>query len=289
MLQTLVYGILNGLLYSIIALGIALVFGVMRYLNLAHGSLIILGAYGSLVLFRLGIDPFISIPIMMIILFLVGTVLFKFFFSRIIGFSEGNRVKNSLLISFGLLLVIDNLATLIWTGNERSITPFYSGVTFEVFGLRLPIIGLAGGLLVLIIIFMLHLFLSRTYFGKSVMAVSQDHEAASLMGIDINRTFSISFAISVSLASIPSVLIGLQAFSPTAGIQWFNKGVVVVMLAGLGNIYGVFPAGLSLGILEAISVFFFGAPYREVTGLVIFVLVLILFPYGGLFGRKEEW
>lgn len=289
MLQTLVYGILNGLLYSIIALGIALVFGVMRYLNLAHGSLIILGAYGSLVLFRLGIDPFISIPIMMIILFLVGTVLFKFFFSRIIGFSEGNRVKNSLLISFGLLLVIDNLATLIWTGNERSITPFYSGVTFEVFGLRLPIIGLAGGLLVLIIIFMLHLFLSRTYFGKSVMAVSQDHEAASLMGIDINRTFSISFAISVSLASIPSVLIGLQAFSPTAGIQWFNKGVVVVMLAGLGNIYGVFPAGLSLGILEAISVFFFGAPYREVTGLVIFVLVLILFPYGGLLGRKEEW
>ena len=285
--QTLIYGILNGALYGIIALGIALVFGVMRYLNIAHGSLIILGAYGSLILFRLGIDPFVSIPMVMIILFLVGTILFKAFFTRFIGFSEGNKIKNSLLIAFGLMLVIDNLATLIWTGNQRSITPSYSGITFEVFGLRLPVIGLAGGLLALVLIFILHLFFSLTYFGKSVRAVSQDYEAASLMGIDINLTYLISFAISVSLASIPSVLIGLQAFSPTAGIQWFNKGIIVVMLAGLGNIYGVFPAGLFLGILEATSVFFFGAPYREVTGLAVFVLVLILFPQG-LFGRKGE-
>jgi len=283
--QTLIYGILNGALYGIIALGIALVFGVMRYLNIAHGSLIILGAYGSLILFRLGIDPFASIPVLMIILFLIGTILFKSFFSHFIGFSEGNKIKNSLLIAFGLMLVIDNLATLIWTGDERCITPSYSGISFEVFNVRIPVIGLAGGLLALILIFILHLFFTLTYFGKSVRAVSQDHEAASLMGVDINLTYLISFAISVSLASIPSVLIGLQAFSPTVGIRWFNKGVIVVMLAGLGNIYGVFTAGLFLGILEAISVYFFGAPYREVTGLAVFVLVLILFPQG-LFGRK---
>jgi branched-chain amino acid transport system permease protein len=287
MLQTLVYGVFNGMLYSIIALGIALVFGVMRYLNIAHGSLIIFGAYGSLLLFRMGIDPFVSIPITMIALLLLGVLLFKAFFGRLVRFSEGNRIKNSLLISFGLMLVLDNLATIMWTGNERSITPGYSGLTVEVFGLYFPITALVGGLLVLVVIFSLHFFFSRTAFGRCVMAVSQDYEAASLMGINVNRTFLISFGISVSLASIPAVLIGLQAFSPTAGIQWFNKGIVVVMLAGLGNIYGVFPAGVFLGILEAISVFFFGAPYREVTGLAVFVLVLILFPRGGLFGRKE--
>jgi branched-chain amino acid transport system permease protein len=286
--QTLAFGILNGALYGIIALGIALVFGVMKYLNVAHGSLIIIGAYGSLILFRLGIDPFLSIPFILLFLFLGGAILYKAFFTYIIGFPEGDKIKNSLLISFGLILVIDNLATLIWTGDERSITPSYSGITFEMFGLRLPLIGLSGGLLAVVLISILHLFLSKTYFGKSVRAVSQDHEAASLMGINVNRTFLMSFAISVSLASIPAVLIGLQSFSPTAGLQWFNKGIIVMMLSGIGNIYGVFPAGLFLGIIEALSVFFFGALYRDVTGLVVFVLLLILVPQGLFRKRGEE-
>jgi branched-chain amino acid transport system permease protein len=285
--QTLVFGILNGALYGIIALGIALVFGVMKYLNVAHGSLIIVGAYGSLILFRLGVDPFVSIPFVLLFLFVGGAILFKAFFTRIISFPEADKIKNSLLISFGLVLVLDNLATVIWTGDERSITPSYSGITFQAFGLRFPLIGLSGGVLAIVLIFLLHLFLSRTFFGKSVRAVSQDHEAASLMGIEINRTFLLSFAISVGLASIPSVLIALQSFSPTAGIQWFNKGIIVMMLAGIGNIYGVFPAGLFLGIIEALSVFLFGALYRDVTGLVVFVLLLILVPQG-LFGKRGE-
>jgi len=285
--QTLVFGILNGALYGIIALGIALVFGVMKYLNVAHGSLIIVGAYGSLILFRLGVDPFASIPIILVLLSLGGALLFKAFFTRIIGFPEGDKIKNSLLISFGLVLVLDNLATLIWTGDERSITPSYSGITIQLFGLRIPLIGLSGGILALVLISVLHLFLSRTYFGKAIRAVSQDHEAASLMGIGIQRTFLVSFAISVGLASIPAALIGLQSFSPTAGIQWFNKGIIVMMLSGIGNIYGVFPAGLFLGIIESLSVFLFGALYRDVTGLVVFVLILILFPQG-LFRKGRE-
>jgi branched-chain amino acid transport system permease protein len=285
--QTLVFGILNGALYGIIALGIALVFGVMKYLNVAHGSLIIMGAYGSLILFRLGVDPFVTIPFVLLFLLLGGAILFKAFFTRIIGFPEAEKIKNSLLISFGLVLVLDNLATLIWTGDERSITPSYSGLTFQAFGLRFPLIGLSGALLAIALIFLLHLFLSRTFFGKSVRAVSQDHEAAGLMGINVHRTFLLSFAISVSLAGIPSVLIALQSFSPTAGIQWFNKGIIVMMLAGIGNIYGVFPAGLFLGMIEALSVFLFGALYRDVTGLVVFVLLLILVPRG-LFGKKGE-
>ena len=219
--------------------------------------------------------------------FLCRRLLFKATFSRLIAFPEGAKIKNSLLISFGLMLLIDNLATLLWTGDERSITPAYSGFTFGLFGLRIPLIGLVGGLFALLLIYLLHLFLSRTYFGKSIIAVSQDPEAASLMGVNVNRTFLISFAICVALASLPAVLIGLKSFSPTAGIQWFNKGIVVVMLSGIGNIYGVFPAGLFLGIMEAISVFFFGAPYREVTGLVVFVLIMILFPKG-LFGRAQS-
>jgi branched-chain amino acid transport system permease protein len=288
MLQTLVYGILNGLLYSVIALGISLVFGVMRYLNIAHGSLIILGSYGSLYLFRFGLDPFVSVPLLMVLLFFAGIVLFKLLYSSFVSLVEGLRIQKSLLVSFGLMLVIDNGATMIWTSDEKSITPFYSGKSFELFsGCHVPLIGLAGGVLAILVILALHLFFSRTYFGKSVIAVSQDPEAASLMGVNVKRAFLISFGLSVCLGAIPSALVGLQAFSPSAGIQWFNKGIIVVMLGGLGNIYGVFPAGLFLGVVEAVSVFFFGAPYREITGLAIFVLVLILFPRG-LFGRVPE-
>jgi branched-chain amino acid transport system permease protein len=284
--QTVIYGILNGALYGIIAIGIALVFGVMRYLNLAQGSLIILGAYGTLFLFHLGVDPFASLPAVGFALFLLGAALFKASFGRLITFPEPGRIKNSLLISFGLMLLIDSLATLLWTGDERSITPGYSGWTFGAFGFRFPFIGCVGVLSALVVIAALHVFLAKTYFGKSITAVSQDHEAASLMGVNVSFTCLVSFAISVGLASVPAVLIGLKSFSPTVGILWFNKGIVVVMLSGIGNIYGVFPAGLFLGIMEAISVYFFGAPYREVTGLVVFVLVMILFPKG-LFKRQE--
>ena len=285
--QTLVFGVLNGALYGMIALGIALVFGIMKYLNVAHGSLIILGAYGSLFLFKCGIDPFATIPIVLVALFFCGVLLFVTLFKRLVEFPEATKIKNSLLIAFGLMLVLDNLINFLWTGDERSITPSYSGITFQISGLRFPIIGLSGAFLALFLISVLHLFLSRTYFGKAVRAVSQDHEAASLMGISVSRTLLISFAISVGLAAIPSVLIGLQSFSPTAGIQWFNKGIIVVMLSGIGNIYGVFPAGLFLGVIEALSVFVFGAAYREVTGLVVFVLILILFPRG-MMGRGSE-
>lgn len=284
--QILVYGLLNGALYGIIALGIALVFGIMRYLNLAQGSFIVLGAYGSFFLFRAGLDPFLSIPIVAGALFLGGILVFKTLFSRLTMFSEPAKIKTSLLISFGLMLLLDNMSTIVWTGDERSITPSYSGVTFGAAGLRFPLLGLIGVLCAGVLIFALHLFLTRTYFGKSIIAVSQDFEAASLMGINVNRTFLVSFAISVMLASVPGVLIGLKSFSPTVGIQWFNKGIIVVMLSGIGNIYGVLPCGLFLGLVEAASVYFFGVQYREVTGLVVFMLVLILFPKG-LFKRQE--
>src|SRR3989339_1399665 len=111
MLQTLAYGILNGLLYGIIALGISLVFGVMRYLNIAHGSLIILGSYGALHLFRFGLDPFISIPLLMIALFIAGLILFKLLYSNFVSLVEGVRIQKSLLVSFGLMLVLEHGTT----------------------------------------------------------------------------------------------------------------------------------------------------------------------------------
>ena len=286
--QSLIYGIVIGALYGLVAVGLSLIFGVMSYLNVAHGALLMIGAYVSFWLFSLyGVDPFLSIPLVMITLFLIGMLLYMGLFSSLARFESEVRIKNSLLISFGLLLVLDNLAILLWTADERTITTSYSGMVFEFFGLRFPYVRISGLVLAIIAIFVLHLILTKTYFGKSIRAASQDWEAATLMGIRVNRAYLMSFAISAAIAGMAGALFCLcYAVTPVIGESWSIKALIIVVLAGLGRIGGVFFAGLLLGVVESVSVFFVSASYQEVVGLVIFILVLMFRPQG-LFTRKS--
>lgn len=302
--QSLVYGILIGALYGLAAVGLGLVFGVMRFLNIAHGYLLVLGGYvtyylfsGGLVSFlgkwdfnipALHLDPFLSIPIAMLVLFGIGALLFKFVYGSLAKLPEGGRIKNSLLISFGLGLAIQNLAILSFTGDERSITTGYSGVVIDIFGLRLPVVQLAGLGIAFLLIILLNLFLTRTYFGKAVRATSQDHEIAATMGVNVNRTYLVSFAIGLALAAVAGTMLVLgYSITPGIGQQWTMKALVIIVLAGMGRISGVLYAGILLGVVEAVfaSVVPGGEPYREVVGLVLFILVLIFRPQG-LFARK---
>jgi branched-chain amino acid transport system permease protein len=285
--QIMAYGIINGCFYGLVALGLSLVFGVMNYLNVAHGALIMIGAYGAFWLFHLlKIDPFVSIAIFIPAFFLLGLALFKGLFKSLIGYSEYERIKNSLLISFGMLLILPNLAILFWTADDRAVTTSYSGKVLPLLGLRLPYTGLATVVLAIIVILALHLFLTKSYFGKSIRAVSQDHEAAGLMGINTAKTYFVSFAIGIALASVPGVLVALQGFNPDFSFELTNKALIVVILAGVGSINGILLGGLLLGAAEAGSVFFLGASYREAIGLVLFVLFLLFRPQG-LLGKRS--
>jgi branched-chain amino acid transport system permease protein len=285
--QSLIYGILVGALYGLAASGLSLAFGVMRYLNIAHGSLIMIGTYFAFSLFSLfHMDPFLSLPLVMLALFLMGMFLYKLMFSSLAKYPVGVRIDNSLLISFGLMLVLESLATIIWSPDERNITIPYSGMTFGLFGLRIPYIGLFGVALTTILILALHLFLNKTYFGKSIRAASQDWESALTVGIGIERTYFFSFAIGIALAGAAGSLLSVSyAFNPAISEGWSIKALIVVTLAGLGRIGGVFAAGLVLGIVEAVSVYFIGASYQQVVGLVLFILLLMFRPHG-LFTRK---
>jgi len=280
--QILVYGITTGALYGLAAAGLSLVFGVMKMLNVAHGSLIMLGAYAVFWLFSLAhIDPILSLPIVGLFFFLIGTILYLLMFSFTARLSEENRIKNSLLISFGLMLVFENIAILLWTADERSISSFYSGKAFDIFGVRIPFVGLGGIALSIIVILLLNLFLNKTDFGRSIKAAAEDWETASLMGVNTNLIYLVSFALGVALAGIASILCGVTyAISPNIGLEWTNKSLIILVLAGLGNIGRVFSAGLLLGVVEAISVLFVSSSYREVVGLVIFISVLALKPEG---------
>ena len=287
--QLITYGITTGALYGLAAVGLALVFGVMKMLNIAHGSLIMIGAYAIFWAFSLvNLDPLISLPLVIILLFVFGAILYWLVFSHTAKLPEGDRIKNSLLIGFGLMLLLNNLAAVLWTGDERSVSTFYSAGVFDVFGVRIPYVGIAGIVLALIVILGLNLLLNKTYFGKSIRATSEDWEASALMGVNIKRTYFISFAMGAALAGVAATLAAVNyAINPYIGVEWTNKSLIVLVLAGLGKIGAVFSAGILLGVVEAVSVMFTGPSYREVVGLVVFLLILMLKPEG-LFAKKAS-
>ncbi len=287
-LQFAIYGLINGALYGMVALGLSLAYGIMGYLNVAQGHLIILGAYGSYLLFRIWeVDPFLSIPILMILLFILGVVLYMAVYSWLLKFPVISRLKSSLLISFGLMLVFENIAILLWTADERAVTTFYSGKVLVLSGLRLPYIGLGTIALAIVVVVALHLFLTKTYFGKAIRATAQDWEASQLMGINVARTYLVSFALSILIAAPAATVISMRVISPGIGVEWTNYGLVLVILAGVGNINAILPAGLFLGLIEAISVYLVGAPYTGMAGLLVFVLVLLFKPQGLFRGRAS--
>ena len=286
LLQNTIFGVLVGGLYGLAAMGLSLVFGVLKMLNVAHGELIMLGGYVGFWLFTLWkIDPFASLVPSALALFLAGTFLYQVLFRRLIYFPEETKIKNSILIGFGLALVVQTLAILAWKADERAITTPYAGAIFPIGGVVVPLARLGALGVAFLALGGLHLFLHRTLPGKAIRATAEDVEAASLAGIPVPAVFLGAFGLGSALAGIAGTLVSMtDAISPAIGLSWTLKALIVVVLSGLGNVFGTFVAGLFLGVAESMSGFFLGNAYREVMGLVLFLLVLSLRPQG-LFTR----
>lgn len=286
-LQTLVFGLFTGGIYGVAAMGLALVFGVMKMLNIAHGELVMLGGYASFWAFSaLGMDPFISLVIVIPMLFALGLALDRTIYRHIVRLLGEEKIKNSLLVSFGLTLVLQNLAQWLFTADERAIQVSYAGEGLNILGILIPYTRLGTLFIALGVTLALSYFLHKTYPGKAILATAEDFEAAELAGINIHRVYMMTFALGAALASIAGAFVTITyGISPSIGIIWTLKALIVVVLAGTGSILGAFPAGILLGLVEAVSGAFIGSTYREVIGLVIFVLVLVLRPQG-LFARN---
>jgi branched-chain amino acid transport system permease protein len=287
LVQNAIFGLLAGGLYGLAAVGLSLVFGVLKILNVAHGELIMLGGYVGFWLFTLWrIDPFASIGVSALALFLAGLLLYQVLFNRLVYFPDEVKIKNSILIGFGLTLVMQTLAILAWKADERAITTAYAGAVFPIGGVVVPLARLGALGVSFLTLGGLHLFLYRTMPGKAIRATAEDFEAASLAGIPVPAIFLASFGLGSALAGIAGTLVSMtDAISPAIGLGWTLKALIVVVLGGLGNIFGTFVAGLFLGLAEATSGFFLGNAYREVMGLVLFLLALSLRPQG-LFARR---
>jgi branched-chain amino acid transport system permease protein len=284
--QQIILGILIGGLYGLAAAGLSLVFGVLKVLNVAHGELIMLGGYAAFwSVALLGMDPFGSLVIVAPLSLLAGVVLYGALFGFVVRADEETREKNSLLIGFGLALVLHALAVRLWTADERSIVTPYGGAVISIGGLSIPVVRLLSLLLAFAITGGLQLLLTHWRWGKAIRATAEDWQAALLTGIDVRRAYLLAFAIGTALAGTAGVLVTVSySVSPSIGLEWTLKALIVVVLAGLGSMIGTFVGGILLGVAEALSAAAFGGPYREVVGLVIFVVVLCARPRG-LFGR----
>lgn len=286
--QNLAYGILVGALYGLVALGLSLVFGVTKILNVAHGELIMLGGYVSFWAFaRLKLDPFLTIPITVIFLLVIGVIVYQLVFSRTVKLAEESKIKNTLLVAFGLSIILQNVALRLWTADERGITIAYLRTAITVLGVRFPVGRLANLVVAVLCLVALQLFLRKTYTGKAIRATVQNWEAASLMGIDTHKVYLLAFALGAALAGIAGTLVSVNySIQPSMGLYWTLKALIVMVLGGLGSIPGTLAGGLILGVTESATSFFISSNYREVAGLVLFLLVLIFRPQG-LFGAKE--
>lgn len=287
--QSLVFGILLGALYGLAAVGIAMVFGVTKILNVAHGELLMFGGYASYWLFNLlGVDPFLSLPLTILFLLVIGAVLYQLLFVRVIKLSEEEKIKNTMLIGFGVALILQNTALLLWTADDRGITTAYSGASFILGGIRFPYVRVAGLVISLVCLFALQQFLRKTYTGKAIRATVEDWEAASLVGIDIHKVYLISFLLGSALAGVAGSLVSVSfSVDPSMGMHWTLKSLIVMVLGGVGNFMGTFVGGILLGATESVTGFVISSNYRQVVGLVFFLLILIFRPQG-LFGAKER-
>jgi branched-chain amino acid transport system permease protein len=285
-LQQLILGLLLGGLYGLAAAGLSLIFGVLKVLNVAHGELIMVGGYAAYWLAAgLGLDPFLALLGVIPLTAALGLALYGGLFGFVVRFDEETRVKNSLLVGFGLALTLHALAVRLFTADERSIPTAYGGQTIAVGGLVVPLSRLGSLTVALLLIGLTHLFLARTRWGHAIRAAAEDWEAALLQGIDVRRAYLLAFAIGTGLAGAAGCLVAVgYSISPAIGLEWTFKALIVVVLAGLGSLFGTFVGGLVLGVAEAASALTFGGPYREVVGLLLFFCVLIARPQG-LFGR----
>jgi branched-chain amino acid transport system permease protein len=284
--QQLLLGLLIGGLYGLAAAGLSLVFGVMKVLDVAHGELIMLGGYMAVFVVALvGLDPFVALVLVIPLALLLGVILYWGLFGFVVRADEETRVKNSLLIGFGLALALHALAVQLWTADERSIVTSYAGAVVTLGDLSIPLVRLASLAIAFGLIGGLHLLLARWRWGKAIRATAEDWQAALLTGIDVRRAYLLAFAIGTALAGAAGTLVTVgYSVSPSIGLEWTLKALIVVVLAGLGSMIGTFVGGLLLGVAEGASAATFGGPYREVVGLVIFVVVLVVRPRG-LFGR----
>lgn len=272
-------------LYATMAYGLGLIYGVLRVVNLAHGGVIMAGAYLGWVLHgSLGIDPYLSIPLVVALSFGLGMAMYRVLVRHLPRGAAGGPA--SLLLLFGVWLVLRNVAYLLFTGNDQAIRTSYSTRSLVILGTHVSVNRLAVLAIALVTPALLQLLLRHSYVGRAIRAVAQNADSCTLVGVDVERIYTLTFGIGTALAGLAGLLSAtIFSFNPGFGSGELLKSFVVVVLGGLGSVLGIGVAALVLAVVEVFAILVLPSYLTAAVGFVMLVLVLVLRP-GGLFGQR---
>jgi branched-chain amino acid transport system permease protein len=281
LLAATINGLLIGGIYTLVASGLTLIYGVLHIINFAHGSLLMLAMFGVyFLLTKLGVDPYLSLVVMVPAMFALGYVMYR----GLIGKLAQGKDENILLITLGLSILIENLALMFFKGDTRTISVSYSDRMVELGPLLLSFPKIVSFLAAMVLCALLGLFIQRTDTGRAIRAVAKERMGARLVGIDVDRVFAISYGIGLAtLGAAACLLMPIFYVSPTTGHVFVIVAFTVVVLGGMGSFFGAVVGGLIVGLTESFGGLFLGESLGQIGISLIFILILLFRPQG-LFG-----
>ncbi|MFZ4079224.1 MAG: branched-chain amino acid ABC transporter permease [Microbacteriaceae bacterium] len=277
-MDVVVQGLLLGGLYATAALGLSLVFGTMRLVNLAHGQFLVVGAYlTSILVSIIGGDPLLlAIPVALVVGLLAYPIQ-RYIFTPVMAQGE----EAPITAAFGVGLAIQTILILVFSSDPKSLTAPYATAQLNLFGIPINVSLLIATAIGIAIVIILTFVLKRTPFGRQVRAASLDAEAAGLVGIDVKKTYARVMAISAATASIGGVLVAMSfAIAPSSGTGWLLRAFTVVVIGGLGSLPGTIYGGLIVGLVESVGAVTIGPQYRDLVVFGVLVIILIVRPNG---------
>lgn len=284
LLQVLVSGLLLGGIYSLVSVGLTLVFGVVRIANFAHGAFVMLGMYSAYWAHELlGLDPYLSAIIVVPLFFVLGVVTYQAIFRLTVG----RPPLVQIFVSVGLLVALENLALFLFGADFRTVRSF-AGRTADLGSVKVPIGLLIAFVVSTVVTLALMVVVQRTRLGRATRAVTQDRMAATLMGVSTHRMYSVAFGISIACTGLAgTLLMPIKAVYPTVGVQFTLVAFVIVVLGGMGSVQGALIGGLVIGLVESLAGYYGSPAYQQLAYFIVFIVVLVARPQG-LFGSAGE-
>jgi branched-chain amino acid transport system permease protein len=281
-LQLIISGLLIGFIFSLIAVGLTLIWGVMDILNFAHGDFLMLAMFSSFLMFaNLGLDPLLSLPLVVVLLFFVGLLTFRLVIRPVLGYPG----LIALLATFGLSIFIRNVVLFILGPNYRVINQsILAGKNFSIMGLHFSVAQVVSAVGCVGITYAVYLLIAQTKYGRSLRATSLDKDTALLMGINTNRVFALTFGLGAACVGVAGGLLSnFYPIFPEVGLNFAIMSFVIVALGGFGNIGGAFLAGIFVGLVENVGGFLIGPEFKYTLVFVLYLVVISIRPKG-LFG-----
>ena len=282
-LQTLASGILIGLIYALVAIGLTLIFGVMDIVNFSHGEFLMFGMYASFWMYSLfALDPIFTLPLTALFLFALGAMLYKLIIRKI----TNAPMLSQIFTTFGLMMLFRGLAQFFWKPDYRSVDHSIVSGSMQVFGIQFGTPQLTAGLGAILVTTGIYLFLTKTRAGAALEATAADKEAAQLMGIDSQKMFAMAWGIGAACAGVAGALLStFFPIFPEVGANFILIAFVVVNLGGFGSVIGALFAGIIVGVIEVMGGFLIGPQYKLALVLGLFLAVLMFRPQG-LMGKQ---